>query len=167
MKSRRHHNSKWLAWLLSIAVAMTILPAQASWQCLDGHLCPPDCAMQRAKEDTKASEAPMQCLLAKKTNSASGDHCSLCATAQPSHSQSKELCTSPICVLRIQLTPDTITTVPLQHVFDVDNVVVLAPAASHLIVAEATSPLSFGSLRAPPGSVVSRLHSSRAPPALP
>lgn len=168
MKRRSLHNRRWVAWLLSMAFVLMTLPSGASWQCLDGHPCPPGCTMQHrgGNPDAKGSASPHACCLPQTSANAGAAHCALCASARPEHAQIKERCTSPICVLRVQAKPDISTPAPVHFVLDFDTTAILLPVSSPMLVPEETASVSFGSPRAPPDRFVVRLHSPRAPPIL-
>ena len=160
------HNRKWLAWLLSAAFVLMTLPSVATWQCLDGHACPPGCTMQHMGENAKAngSSSPRSCCLLKNSKEDGSQHCALCTSANSKNSLVKERCTSPMCVLRTIEKPDSSATVGAHFVFHLDTNSVLLPAASYTLVPEETVTISFGSSRAPPDRLFVRVSSPRAPP---
>jgi hypothetical protein len=162
------HKRRWAGWFLSLLLLTMSLSAQASWQCLDGHLCPPGCTMQHGAQQPGAQGAASvpACCLPRNGAKAAGAamHCSLCAQARPGHSRIKERCTSPVCVLRVQARPDV---APQSHVLLVfDTTAILLSYFEPITVPEETAPRFFGAPRAPPDRIVVRLCSSRAPPVL-
>ena len=165
---RSLYNRSGVAWLLSMAFVLMTLPSGASWQCLDGHLCPPGCTMQHRGQDAASggSSTLRSCCLTHKSENAKRARCALCSTARPEHSQLKERCTSPVCVLRIQAKPDASTPTHVPFVVDLDTTAILLPVSTLVLLPEETASLSFGSPRAPPGRVPACLRSPRAPPVL-
>ena len=92
------------AWLLVLVLLCVTLPSGASWRCLNGTPCPPNCPMLRGK----LTSAPTGTCV--KTA-----HCSLCPTTAHTlsvlNTGSTTSCTTPQCVLRIDSKPDsTLTT---------------------------------------------------------
>ncbi len=166
MKKRPFQNRRWVAWLLSMAFVLLTLPSGASWQCLDGHTCPPNCTMQQSGGQSQPSGSlPVpSCCLSRSSPSAAKIHCALCSTARAANSQLQTRCTSPVCVLRIQAKPDS--SLQATHApFVVDTTAILLPVPTYILIPEATASVSFGSSRAPPDRVVARLSAPRAPPA--
>jgi hypothetical protein len=166
MRKRPFQNRRWVAWLLSMAFALMTLPSGASWQCLDGHACPPGCTMQHIGENAKAKgpASPRACCLPQNSKNTGAVRCALCSSAGSKYSQTKERCTSPVCVLRAKNKPDISAITHVHFVFDVDTNAILLPLPSPILVPEETVFLSFGSPRAPPDRVIVRLYSPRAPP---
>ena len=164
MRARSLHNCRGFAWILSIAFVLMATVSGASWQCLDGHPCPPGCTMQHRGEQTKANgpDAPHACCTAHAVPSAGPPRCALCSTARPKNAHLKARCTSPVCVLRTQVKPDVGTQTHAPFALDVTAVLFAAPA--YVLVSEETGSVSFGSSRAPPDRGVVRLSSPRAPP---
>lgn len=166
MKRRLRHNRRGIAWLLSVAFVLMATASGTSWQCLDGHPCPPGCTMQHLGEhaqETRASALPA-CCQPQQNAKASAEHCALCSTARATNTRVTEACTSSICVLRIKAKPDL--TAPVHLLFLFDSPAILLPGPAPLLVAQETDVLAFGSPRAPPERRVLRLTSPRAPPVL-
>jgi len=164
MRRRSLYNRRWVAWLLSIAFVLMTLPSRATWQCLDGHACPPDCTMQHMGENAQCSPSPHACCLSQSSKGTGGVHCALCSGAGSKNAQIKERCTSPVCVLRTISKPDISAAATVHFVFECDKNAILLPLPSLVIVPEETVFLSFGTPRAPPNRVIVRLYSPRAPP---
>jgi len=164
MKKRSLHNRRGIVWLLSVAFVLMAMGSGASWQCLDGHPCPPGCTMLHMREKTQAkgSSSPHACCVQQDSANAGTAHCAFCSTARSTNTQMEERCTSPICVLRIQAKPDVTTQAHIHFVFD--TAAILLPVIEPVLIPEATGSVSFGSSRAPPDQVVIRLSSPRAPP---
>lgn len=95
------HNKRWVSGLLAFALLLMAFPAGASWQCVTGTPCPPDCSMLHPASASRLSCAP-----------ASAAHCARCqkaatavtALVQPSTGKAACCCSSP-CVLRTQAKP--------------------------------------------------------------
>ncbi|MCX6382592.1 MAG: hypothetical protein NT023_24455 [Armatimonadetes bacterium] len=166
MRSNLLHNRKWVAWLLCMAFVIMALPSGGAWQCLDGHPCPDDCAMQKAGESSKGSVSALECCLPQRIKVASKAHCTLCSSARPEDSQIKERCTSPVCVLRVRATPDMSAPAHVYFAFDFDTNAILLPTPAPALVFEETTAPSFPSPRAPPVRLIIRLSPPRAPPVL-
>jgi hypothetical protein len=153
-----------VAWLLCVAFVWMASVSGASWQCLDGHPCPPGCAMLHRgnPQDAKGASSLPSCCVSQDRPDVGAAHCSLCATVRSNHPRVQERCTSPHCVLRVNAKPDVNTSAHLH--FAVDTTTVPLPTPLYLVVPEATDSLTFSSSRAPPERVVIRLSSPRAPP---
>lgn len=166
MKQTSLHNHKGLLWLLCVAFVFMAAPSDAAWQCLDGHPCPPDCAMQKTGGASKPSAAHRECCKPQKSAEANAKGCALCASARPEQANIKEGCTSPVCVLRVKAKPDVASPAPLFFLFDFDyDVAMLFSLAPPPIIDEAAI-ATFCSLRAPPSRLICRLSTPRAPPIL-
>lgn len=163
MRKCVHFNRIRITWLLTVAFALMALPSGASWQCLDGHACPPDCTMQQART-TKRSSASHACCLPQKERGTGSTHCALCSEARPEYAKVKERCTSSVCVLRIQAKPDVVTPAYSHFLFDFETSVPFLPFSSVDVCLEERTILSFSESRAPPGSLSLCLFSPRAPP---
>jgi hypothetical protein len=89
------HNRRWLAWILTIALLAASVVSNASWQCLDGKLCPSGCPMFRAASSHCSACAPK------------AERCPMCrppVSLAPA-AGSRVACTSASCVLRISERP--------------------------------------------------------------
>lgn len=166
MRRRFLPNRRWVGWLLSIAFVLMTLSSEASWQCLDGHACPPGCTMQHTDGDVKHASMPRACCLLRNSKGTGAVHCALCAGAGPEYARGKERCTSPICVLRVKQKPEISRATPAYFAFDLDTNTILLPIPAPVLIPEEMVPLSFGSPRAPPERIVVRPSSPRAPPVL-
>ena len=156
------HNRKVVVWLLSAAFILMNTASGASWQCLDGHACPPGCTMQHIGTSSKGSTSIHACCLRQMNPNAVSLHCALCSSASPQHSRIKERCTSPVCVLHIQAKPD-ISTHSQFHFID-DAAVIPLQLQPQVDIPIETITLSYGSPRAPPDRLVLLPSSPRAPP---
>jgi hypothetical protein len=128
MDLRLVHNRKWLCYLLMLALLALALPPRASWQCLNGAPCPPDCPMLRgglaavAARCAMPSSAADHCARCAMTSGAAG-HCSRCAAAPVTSLTAQGVqvgvCATQQCVLRLHaqatasLTHKQIFTLPL------------------------------------------------------
>ncbi len=164
MRGRSLPNRRGVAWLLSVAFILMASVSGASWQCLDGHACPSGCTMQRVGAGTHGNASLPACCRPRQSGGMGMAHCALCSSASPKHAQMRERCTSPVCVLRVQVKPDINTQAHFHFVFD--TTAVLLPCAAPALLPEQAAPLTFGSPRAPPGRMVLRPSSPRAPPTL-
>lgn len=168
MKILSLYNRKGVAWFLSVAFVLMATVSGASWQCLDGHLCPPGCTMQQSGGKVKSSgsvSVPSCCVSHGSSPQVHRSPCALCAAAHASNSQLKARCTSSVCVLRMQAKPDS-SLQAMHSPLVLDTASVLLPAPGYVLVPEETAALSFGSARAPPpDQAIVRLFSPRAPPA--
>ena len=164
MRSIRFWNNRRLLPLLLVLSIVSMATASgASWQCLDGHKCPPGCTMLH--ESSSSSEKPEAvhhacCLETPKATSGSS-----CPNRESlTGPKLKKGCTSPTCVLRIMAKPDAAAS-PHVTVLSPD-VAVLVPLVPTSVITEETKALFVSSPRAPPRSGICRLLSSRAPPSL-
>jgi len=165
MKSRLLDYRKWVAWIVSAAFLSMSVVSQASWQCLDGHPCPPGCSMQHAGEASKGSALPA-CCMPKASHPTPAGGCRLCSTAKSSHTTKVEGCTSPICIKQIKARPQIAGPAHFDFVFDFDSTAVLLPELSPLPAPEVTVLLVSAPPRAPPGVAVVTRYSPRGPPSL-
>jgi len=156
------YNRRGVAWLLCVAFILMASVSGASWQCPDGHACPPGCTMQHGGEKANGASSPHACCMPQNSRNPGAAHCPLCSTASAANTQIKERCTSPICVLHVKAKPPINTRAQVHFVLDTTTI--LLPASSRVVAPEETRSLSFGSSRAPPDRVVVRLSSPRAPP---
>jgi hypothetical protein len=166
MQGRLLNNHRWAAWVLCAAFVLMSVVSRASWQCLDGHPCPPGCTMQHDGAAGKGASSQACCVAGSERSRSAAAACKLCATATPKH-KSSESCTSPICVKHIQAKPHV--TQAFSHfdfVFDFDSTAILLPAPSPVLVAEVTTLEISAPPRGPPGAIQLRLHSPRGPPVL-
>jgi hypothetical protein len=169
MKRLSFHNQRWTAWLLSVAFGLMASVSQASWQCLDGHPCPPGCTMQHMGEAANRNPSaprPACCVSRESTPARAAGHCAKCADAKPSNSRIKGGCTSPICVKRIADKPHASGPVHVDLIFDFDSTAVLLPEPAHALAPEAAAVIRSSPPRAPPGRTVVSLYSPRAPPTI-
>ena len=166
MKRRRPHSYKWIAWILCVAFLAMSVVSQASWQCLDGHPCPPGCSMQHQGDAPKATAPRACCVLGPDRSRAGSAGCSLCASAAPSHSSSAERCTSPICVKNIKAKPHVLPSAHIDFVFDFDFTAILLAQPTPLPLPTVSCPIVSSPPRAPPGRAVVCSYSPRGPPTL-
>ena len=166
MKRRRPNSYKWIAWILCTAFLAMSVVSQASWQCLDGHPCPPGCSMQHQGEVPKGA-APHACCVARPDRPRPGSTaCSLCASAAPSHGSSVKRCTSPICVKHLKAKPHVSAPPHFDFVYDFDSTAILLPQPTPLPLLTVSGPIVSSPPRAPPGRAVVCSYSPRGPPAL-
>jgi len=166
MQNRFLQNHRWIAWVLCAAFVSLSVTSHASWQCLDGHPCPPGCSMQHEGAPGNVGGTHACCITGSTRAGASTSACKLCATAAPSH-KNTESCTSPICVKHIQAKPHVAQ--PQSHVgfvFDFDSTAILLPAHAPTLVPEVTALLISAPPRAPPGRAHVCAHTPRGPPSL-
>jgi hypothetical protein len=155
MQKRQPLNRRLTAWLLMAALVFSVASSGASWQCLDGHPCPPGCKMT---SNPTAASTRSCCQTAKK-------NCPMCAGASAApHSGVRMGCTSPICVVRFKDKPDALKQAVVR--FHVELEAVVLPPTPVLIAPEMTASVYAGSPRAPPRHIVTRSCSPRAPPIL-
>lgn len=147
MKTRNRQSHGWFAWALVLALVGVTSSSGASWQCPDGHLCPPGCRMSAHSPADAGQEAP-EC-----------EHCKLAAKAKASISSAG--CTSPNCVLRVSPKPDSLTAAKVFLAIDT-TAFLPAPAVAPRLSAS-TSP-SFSLAPLPPRAGGTSPHSPRAPP---
>ena len=165
MAKIKSHKQRWIAFLLSMVVMMTALPSLASWQCPDGHLCPPNCQMQHGAFPTGNFDSHSCCKIQKRADSGKAS-CGLCKNAKTKHAQLKTGCTSSTCVLRMQSKSEMVA-VSTFHFTSVSDAPATLPLFTASVVAiEATKSLVFSSPRAPPGRLIPSLSPARAPPVL-
>ena len=164
MRERSLYNLRGGAWLLSVVFVLMATVSGASWQCLDGHPCPPGCTMQHRGDPvtTNGSASGHACCAPHSSPNTGKAHCVLCSAARPNSSQVKARCTSPVCVLRTQMKPDVSVQAHAFVVFDITAVLPAVPV--YVLVPEVTGSISFGSSRAPPDRLIVRFSSPRAPP---
>ena len=166
MKERSLYNLRGCAWFLSVVFVLMATVSGASWQCLDGHPCPPGCTMQQSEQQNRSDRAaaPLRaCCVSHRSAQNAPVHCTLCSTAHAANSQFKVRCTSPICVLRTQMKPDADTHTSVPFVLDA-AVTLPLPVPIYVLLPEETGSVSFGSSRAPPQGVVVCPSAPRAPP---
>jgi hypothetical protein len=90
-------NQRLTAWLLTLTLLLVALPSGASWQCLDGTPCPPDCPMLAKNRTEKPS-----------CQGTKSSHCEACPTAPVVIPQQQTLAVCPLsqCVLKVQAQPE-------------------------------------------------------------
>ena len=163
MKRRTFANRRGIAWLLSVAFLLMAVASGASWQCLDGHPCPPECVMLHQEDSAQAhSASPPACCIPKEKIASGAPHCALCSKASPANTRIQEGCTSPGCVLRIQARPDILS--QSHFYFGFDTATLLLPNTLCVPAPKMTGAVSFRSPRAPPNPGIVRITSPRAPP---
>lgn len=166
MAKRGLHNYRWIASLLALAVMLMSSASGASWQCPDGHLCPPNCTMQHpGHKSGTLSNALKACCIAKK---AASDAPLINETTSKSFSARDaihESCTSSVCVFKAAVKSEANAPTYSHFSFDFNCVSLLLIFDSPVIFPEKTVCLFFRTLRAPPFSAVLCLSTPRAPPA--
>ena len=168
MRLRLLKNKRWVSWLLTVAFALMATVSRASWQCPDGHPCPPGCTMQHAGASPvgRARSLHACCLAPLPAAKPGGPHCPLCAVARPSHAHLTEQCTSPLCELHVKAKPFASVPSHADYVFDIEVPGILLSHASPVPAPEVTVIAAFGAPRAPPNRSVVRPPAPRAPPRL-
>jgi hypothetical protein len=159
MRRTLQHNKKLVSWLLACAMILLAFPAGATWQCVTGATCPPDCMMLHPASAERLSCTP-----------ASVSHCSCCQNASAvviasaRHTSIGVACTASQCVLRVQVKPETALRSGLRLPFPL---LALPPLVPIWDTATVTVP---GDLYTPPLAFFSerfyRPHLGRAPPVL-
>lgn len=166
MAKRGLHNYRWIASLLALAVMLMSSASGASWQCPDGHLCPPNCTMQHPGHKSRpSSNALKACCIAKKAASDSTPLCETSSKSFSAHDAFHESCTSSVCVFKAAVKSEANAPTYLHFSFDFDGASLPITFDAPVVAPEKTVCLCFSSLRAPPLNAVLCLSTPRAPPA--
>lgn len=153
------NNRRWISALLTMATMFMSTASGASWQCPDGHLCPPGCKMMQPESQGKAVKVRACCL----ESSQSGVKA---APSQTVRSCTVSLgCKSSRCVLRYLSKPD-VRTSPTSLSIPMDVQAILPVFALPIIISDSKTCLYALPPRAPPRNGFIFLHSPRAPPVL-
>lgn len=155
MKLMRSSRNRILAgWLLTFVMLIMATASGASWQCLDGHACPPGCLM------TKGSPAPAKracCPTASVSCPLSPSAVHIAPVGTGEH------CSSSVCVLRLRARPDAAKHSVGLHIADLWFVLPVSISLPHCSV---VSPAFFPDPVYPARGGGTSPASPRAPPSL-